>query len=96
MFTAELWLYPGSGAWVFVTLPDDIAHTIRDVAKTMPKRGFGSLKVIALVNGVEWKTSIFPDSASHSYLLPIKKEIRTKASISIGDMCDFSIKIVDV
>lgn len=95
-FNAKLWLYHGEGAWVFVTLPKDISHDIRVVIKNMPRRGFGSLKVNVEVDGVSWDTSIFPDSKSKSYILPIKKDIRKKASISVGDTCEFKVQIKDV
>ncbi|MEK9860644.1 MAG: DUF1905 domain-containing protein [Alphaproteobacteria bacterium] len=32
-----------------------------------------------------WKTSIFPDSGSGSFVLPIKKEIRKAEGLAAGD-----------
>jgi hypothetical protein len=40
-----------------------------------------------------WKTSIFPDSKSGSYLLPLKAEVRKKEKIGVGDTLTFSIEI---
>ncbi len=76
-FTGTLWQYSGQAAWFFVTLPPEFAAVIKqmDIA---PKRGFGSLRVQAYVGVSVWLTSIFPDSKSGSYVLPIKKEVRTK------------------
>ncbi len=92
-FNAELWLYPGNGAWVFVTLPLEVAEEIRLLTSSLQRRGFGSIKVTATVNAIPWSTSIFPDSKSKSYLLPIKKDVRKKADASIGDRCDFTIRL---
>jgi hypothetical protein len=95
-FSAELWLYQGDGAWVFVTLPADISEDIKLFASGLPRKGFGSVKVTAEVSGVKWDTSIFPDTRLRAYLLPIKKTVRNKASISAGDKCIFKIQIDDL
>lgn len=92
-FKAELWLYPGDGAWVFVTLPDDISGYIKELTNNLPRRGFGSVKVSVSMAGVEWKTSIFPDNKSNAYLLPIKKDIRERANLKPGDESSFTVKI---
>ncbi len=94
-FKAKPWLYDGAGAWVFVTLPGDISDEIK-VLTSEYRKGFGSVKVKAEVKGISWHTSIFPDKKSGSYLLPIKKEIRTNALISIGKACEFVIQVKDV
>lgn len=95
-FKAELWLYPGDSAWVFVTLPTNIAKKIMHLASNLPKRGFGSIKVKATINNVVWQTSIFPDAKSNSYVIPIKRDVRNKANISVGDRCDFNILIEEI
>lgn len=94
--SSELWVYPGDAAWVFITLPTDISNEIRDITKNLPRKGFGSVRVTAVVHDVEWKTSIFPYNRSKAYLLPIKKAIRKKAHISPGDVCTFNIHIEDI
>lgn len=82
-FTAELWLYPGEAGWVFATLPVDDAEEIDELVPH--KRGFGSVKVTARIGATEWSTSIFPDKASGSYLLPVKRPVRTKEKVDVGD-----------
>jgi len=49
------------------------------------RKGFGSVRVTAEIAGQSWQTSVFPDSRSGSYLLPVKKAVRTAARISAGD-----------
>ncbi|WP_026616479.1 DUF1905 domain-containing protein [Ensifer aridi] len=83
-FDAELWLYPGKGGWHFVTLPQDIARQIRVTAE--PKtRGWGSEPVIARTGKTQWTTSIFPDRASGSFLLPVKAEVRRLEKLAAGE-----------
>jgi hypothetical protein len=79
-----LWLWSGEGAsWHFITVPDDLADEIR--AQSLARRGgFGSVRVEATINGVSWRTSVFPQK-SGGYILPVKKDVRRRANIAAGD-----------
>ena len=71
-FTARLWRYPGKGGWHFVTLPDKYAPPVT--------HGWGRTPVLAVVDGHEWKTSVWRDKKKHS-VLAIPKHVRgTKAA----------------
>jgi Domain of unknown function (DUF1905) len=76
-------MYPGKAAWYFVTLPDDMSAQIKFFAGKA--KGFGSVRVKAIVGGSSWKTSVFPESNSASYLLPVKAQIRQAESLRAGD-----------
>ena len=80
--TSELWLWSG-GSWHFVTVPAEQADEIR-AHSLLNRGGFGSVKVEATINGVSWRTSVFPQK-SGGYLLPVKKEVRCSAGIAAGD-----------
>ncbi|AUZ36200.1 hypothetical protein C3B78_18290 [Arthrobacter sp. PGP41] len=83
-FKAGLWLYPGEAGWHFLTLPVNVADDIR--ARTAGhSKAFGSVKVTAEIAGQAWQTSLFADTKTGTYLLPVKKDIRDKAMISAGD-----------
>ena len=45
------------------------------------RRGFGSIPVIVKLGKTEWKTSIFPDSKSGTFLLPLKAQVRKKEEV---------------
>ena len=94
-FNAELWEWQGQGAWCFISLPEDYFQTIRGLG-SMPKRGFGSVKVEANIGKTVWKTSIFPDTKSKTYLLPVKKSVRTSENMNLGESRTVKIKILDV
>lgn len=83
-FAATLWRYPGEAGWHFLTLPLELAAEISEDTAAF-RRGFGSVKVTATVLGHSWSTSLFPDSRSGTYLLPVKKAIRTAAGLEAGD-----------
>ncbi len=79
-----LWEHEGEGAWHFVTLPEDLADDVRDAAAPSP--GFGSVRVVVRIGEVEWRTSLFPDSKSRSYVLPVKKQVRAANGVAAGDV----------
>lgn len=84
-FTGELWLSPGPGGWTFVTLPQDCANQIRFCSGSKKGRSWGMVKVKARIGSCEWSTTIWPDKASGSFLLPVKSAVRKTQKISAGD-----------
>jgi Domain of unknown function (DUF1905) len=97
VFDAELWIWDARRAdsWTFVSLPTEASEEIGDLAAG-PRRGFGSLRVRVTVGGSTWTTSIFPDSARGSYVLPIKRAVRTAEALEAGDIAAVSVELIDV
>lgn len=91
-FSAELWLYPGKAAWVFATLPTETSDDILDAEP--PTGGFGSVRVSVRIGATTWRTSLFPDSRSASFVLPVKRSVREKESVEIGDTVDVTVELV--
>ena len=93
--TVAVWLYPSNYAsWHFVTVPKiESAHISKKYASF--KKGWGSLPVSVTLGKTEWKTSIFPDSKSGTYILPLKALIRKKEGIGVGDKVILSFSIVN-
>lgn len=84
-FNAKMWVWPGGEAqWRFVTVPKDVSAKIKKTVKV--KRGFGSVRVEAKVGKTAWRTSIFPDSKSGTYVLPMKAQVRRAEAIEDGDV----------
>ena len=73
-------------------MPPDLAEQLKDQAAPF-RKGFGSAKVSACIAGQRWSTSLFPDSKSNSYLLPVKKAIRTAAGLHAGDEVDVEVDL---
>lgn len=90
-FDAPLWLH-SSGSWVFLTVPEDETDIIRELAPHIG--GFGSVPVRVSIDGHEWKTSVFPQKNEGLYVLPVKKEIRKKAQIDVGDTVLVSLTMI--
>jgi Domain of unknown function (DUF1905) len=74
-FAGPLWRYPGTGGWYFISLPVEVSADVDDMTVGI-RRGFGSVRVVVSVGDTSWRTSIFPDSKSGTYLLPVKKAVR--------------------
>lgn len=91
-FQAELWMYTGKAAWYFVTLPHEVADEIeeRTAATT---RGFGSVRVEVTVGSTTWQTSVFPDSKSESYALPMKRAVREAEGLVDGRVVDLTLRL---
>lgn len=91
-FQARLWLYSGQAAWHFVTLPHDLADEIDEL--TAPtRRGFGSVRVEVTIGTTTWRTSIFPDTRVESYVLPVKKQVRSAEQVAAGDEVEVGMRL---
>jgi hypothetical protein len=90
---AKVWLYPGhQAAWHFVTLPKNESGEIKKTFGAKAK-GWRSLPVKVTIGKTSWNTSIFPDTKSNAYLLPLKADVRKKEKIAQGDEIAFQIEI---
>ena len=89
-FSGSLWEYQGEAPWVFVTLPPDAAEQIRH--RVPRSGGFGTIKVEVEVGESRWRTSLFPDKASESFLVPVKREIRTREGLGVGDVVRVAVR----
>ena len=78
--TSPLWRWQGKGAWYFLTVPLEESEILRDVAPLVGK-GWSSIPVTATIEVSSWKTSVFFDSKSKCYVLPIKAEIRKREKL---------------
>ena len=91
-FTAKVWLYPGAAAWHFVNVDKKIAATLKKKYGAQA-RGFGSLPVEVRIGKTTWQTSIFPDSQSGTYLLPIKVKVRRSEKVGDGDLVQVRLSV---
>jgi len=90
----RVWIYPSMDGWHFVSVSRQASKDIREIFGGSV-RGFGSIPVVVTVGQTSWKTSIFPDKKSGTYLLPLKAMVRKKEGIHEGTLLTYSIKIVN-
>ncbi|MDX1950173.1 MAG: DUF1905 domain-containing protein [Rickettsiales bacterium] len=92
-FKSKVWLYSSpKSSWHFVSVPEDISAEIKFLNSCI-RRGWGAIKCSSKIGKTLWKTSIFPDSKSKTYLLPIKKEVREKENITIDKIVNIVLEI---
>lgn len=92
LIKARVWEWQGKGSWHFVTIEKDDGQKIKK-DYIWPRRGFGSIPVTVTAGKTVWKTSIFPEKEG-TFLLPIKKEVRVKEGITIGDTISIEIEVI--
>ena len=93
-FTAPLWKWEGNAAWHFVTLPFDVTDEIDELTEGR-RRGFGSVRVQVTVGARTWATSIFPDTKAGSFVLPVKKAVRTAEGLADGAPVAVELELLD-
>ncbi|NMO00678.1 DUF1905 domain-containing protein [Gordonia sp. TBRC 11910] len=91
-FDAAVWTAQSTGAWHFVSLPTELADEISDVVDHS-RPGFGSVRVSARIGETTWATSIFPDAKRRTYVLPVKKAVRTAEGIVEDDVVTVHIDL---
>ena len=93
-FDAQLWIWPGNGSWHFVSVPADAADEI-EARFGSTAGGFGSIKVQVRIGLSQWSTSLFPSTAEKTYVLPVKKAVRTAQGVGDGDTVTVHLTIGD-
>lgn len=94
VFRAEVWEHsPGEpGSWHFITVPQESAA---DVAfEAGPRRGFGSVRVQVSIGSTAWRTSLFPDTATGSFVLPVNKQVRAAEALEAGTVCEVTLEVL--
>ena len=90
-FRAKVSLYEGKSAWHFIILNKKVSKEIRIAGQELAS-AWGSIKIVATVGDISWKTSLFPSSGE--YYLPLKKAIRKSTGLKEGDSARGSIELI--
>jgi uncharacterized protein DUF1905 len=83
VFSGELIHWRGPSPYHFIALPPAEASAIRSVANLVTY-GWGVIPVEAVIDGVEFTTSLFPRQGG--YLLPVKDRVRLALGLDLGDV----------
>ena len=92
-FTAPIWEWSARASWYFVSLPDGQADDIEQRFGGTAG-GFGSLRVEATIGATTWRTSIFPSSEHRTYVLPLKKSVRTAEGLVPDGTATVALRIL--
>jgi hypothetical protein len=55
--------------------------------------GFGSIRVEVCIGSTTWRTSLFPDTAAGSFVLPVKKQVRLSEGLCAGATCEVKLEV---
>lgn len=92
-FDGVVRLWSANEKFFLLPLPKDISDEIFEISDGLTA-GFGSLKVEARIGSVVWRSSIFPDSKSGIFELPLKAEIRKKNGLIVGSVANCEIELL--
>jgi hypothetical protein len=87
------WEAQQEAAWFFVTVPVDMSDEI-GVQFATRTAGFGSLRVEVTIGTSTWRTSIFPDKQRGAFVLPVKKQVRTKEHLEVGGTAKVELRVI--
>jgi hypothetical protein len=90
----ELWLHAGEAGWHFVTMPPEVADDVR-ARSAASMRPFGTVPARVTLGSTTWSTSLFADTRSGSYLLPIKAAVLRQERIAEGDVVAVRVELRD-
>jgi hypothetical protein len=92
-FSARLWEHsPGDpGSWHFVTLPAELSEDI--TLEAGPRGGFGSVPVAVRIGSTSWRTSLFPQAATGTFVLPVRKSVRSAEGLEAGAVCEVGLEV---
>lgn len=88
----KVYMWAGPASWFFVNVSKAKAKDIR-FYHSQNAAGFGSIAVQVTLGETTWKTSVFPDSKSGTYVLPLKKAVRVAEGVEEGDTVSYQLKI---
>jgi hypothetical protein len=92
-FEAEVWEWSSKTSWFFVSLPEEEAD---DIEARYGRRaaGFGSIRVEVTIGSSTWRTSLFPSNEEKTYVLPLKKAVRTAEGLGPGSSAAVELIVV--
>ncbi len=95
--TGKLWRWSGAtgtGVWFFITIDGAAGEALSGTAlmRRMERsaRGFGSIRVEAVIGASRFSTSVFPQKGE-GWLLPIKASVRKAEELGEGDEVELGL-----
>lgn len=89
-FSATIIEWRGPSPYFYAPLPSEAAEKVRAEAKVV-SYGWGVIPVRAVIDGVEFTTSLFPRDGT--YLLPLKDVVRKRLNVTVDDRISIDLTI---
>ena len=84
---AKVEKFCGKAAWHYIRIPKNISQTICGNSR-------GMVPVEVVVHGYKWNTSLLP-IGDGDHFIALKKEVREKCKIKLGDSVKIEFKVRD-
>lgn len=81
-FSAKLNRFPGTGTWVYATLPFDAARVFKTKSQ---------IKVKGTLNGAEFRSSLMPHGDGRHFIV-VNKAMRAAAKAEVGDTITLTLE----
>ncbi len=93
-FEAELWRWTARRElWTFVSLPEEASAEIHDLADSLPRAGFGAVRVSARIGATRWRSSVFPGDEGR-YALPVSAAVRRAQGLELGERVRVDVEVL--
>ncbi len=91
------WVGTNGGSWFLLTIAGEpaeaiAAHALMRRLEEGRRRGFGSVKVTAIVGESRWRTSVFPSGKSEWVML-VKAAIRRAEDLGEDDLIELALEL---
>ena len=83
VLTGHVWFWRGPAPHHFVSVPEDDAAQIEEVAAAVTY-GWGMVPVTVGLGGSTWTTSLWPEDGG--YIVPLKLAVRRAEGVDVGDV----------
>jgi hypothetical protein len=87
----RVWPWRGPSPYHFVTLPDDSAEAVSQVAASVTY-GWGMVPVEVRIGRTGWRRSLFPKDGG--YLLPLRDSVSKRENIQLDDVVHVELTVV--
>lgn len=91
-FEGEVWHWRGPAPHHFVTVPQQVADDIRELAGEVTY-GWGMIPVELELGSTTWRTSLWPKDGG--YIVPLKLEVRRREQVDLGDVVRLGLKVLE-
>ena len=89
-FRGEVWFWRGPAPFHFVTVPEDEAALIADIAPAVTY-GWGMIPAVVRVGGTRLTTSLWPKDGG--YIVPLRAVLRDAERVDVGDEVEVALTI---
>lgn len=89
-FSGAIWFWRGPAPFHFVTVPSAESEMIGDVASVVTY-GWGMIPASVTIGSTTVTTALWPKDGG--YIVPIKKVLQDRESITIDDIVDLTLDI---